>query len=525
MHRLVIALVTLIGLTGAFVVAAFLFLSGATTDRAAALAPANTVVYANVYLQPSAGQQMNLAELIGRLPGFADDASLDEKIDQVAQNLLGGTGIDYRTELEPWLGGQVAVAAWAGEDGSVEGGDVVLIAEVRDLDAAAGAVPNLLGEGADAFTTETHAGLELHVAEGGAYAFVDEMLVAGPSADALRQAIDAQGGSSLADRADFRATVEDLPEDHLASAFVDLAAIAEAGGGTELSGVSTAGVVLVAEREGLRVSGSAAFDAGEAAASARAAFALGTEPSSLVDWMPEATVAEVVVFGLRQSLEDAESMIGATPQGEDVAGFLSTARALAAFGLGIDLDADVLPLLDREVGIALSGFDGDLPSGQLLLRPSDPDATPGMLDHLAERLEAAGASREVETRDDLDGLEITVLALPDTGQVAYAVVDGIVILGFTTDDVAAAVDAHRSGRTLGADDGYRSTFEVAGARAGTEAYVDVPAAAALLGLDATLPDDARDILAQVGSFALTLPSRDDEIEFHAVLTVDERQPE
>ena len=44
MHRLVIALVTLLGLTGATVVGAYLFLSGASIDRAASLAPANTAV-------------------------------------------------------------------------------------------------------------------------------------------------------------------------------------------------------------------------------------------------------------------------------------------------------------------------------------------------------------------------------------------------------------------------------------------------------------------------------------------------
>jgi len=112
MHRLVIAVVTLIGLTGAaFLAAHFLFLAAAT-DRAAALAPANSALYVNVYLQPSTGQQMNLGGLIGRLPGFEDDASLDEKVDQVVQNLLSGTGIDYREQVKPWLGNQVALAAW-----------------------------------------------------------------------------------------------------------------------------------------------------------------------------------------------------------------------------------------------------------------------------------------------------------------------------------------------------------------------------------------------------------------------------
>lgn len=524
MHRLVIALVTLLGLAGATVVGAYLFLSGASSDRAASLAPANTAVYVNVYLQPSAGQQLNLAELVGRLPGFADDSSLDEKIDQVAQNLLGGTGIDYRTDLKPWLGGQVAIAAWPSAEGRIEDSSVVVIAEVRDPDAAATAVPGLIAEGAT-FATESYGGTELHVADAGAYAFVDDMLVAGPDADALRAAVDASDGSSLADRSDFRTTSADLPVDHLASAFVDVAAIGEATGDATLSGVSTAGFVLVAEQEGLRLSGSMPFDVEEAAPSARTSFALGTEPSSLVDWMPESTVAEVVVFGLRQSLEDAEAMLGATPDGQEVAGFLSTARALAAFGLGINLDTDVLPLLDREVGIALTGLDGELPSGQLLLRPSDGEAAAGMLDTLAARLAEAGATRETTTPDGGDGVEVTILTLPDTGSVAYAVVDGIVILGFSADDVAASIEAHRSGATLGADETYRSTFEVAGARAGTEAYADVGRLVELLGIDAELPADARDILGQIGSFALTLPSRDDEIAFHAVLTVDDRRPD
>jgi hypothetical protein len=40
-----------------------------------------------------------------------------------------------------------------------------------------------------------------------------------------------------------------------------------------------------------------------------------------------------------------------------------------------------------------------------------------------------------------------------------------------------------------------------------------------------LDDDARDILGQIGTFGLTAPSRDDQIEFHAVLTVEETQPD
>jgi len=123
------------------------------------------------------------------------------------------------------------------------------------------------------------------------------------------------------------------------------------------------------------------------------------------------------------------------------------------------------------------------------------------------------------TRDEIDGVEVITLAIPDVSEVAYAVVDEIVIMGLGRDDVAAAIEAHRSGRTLGASETYRQTFELAGTRAGTELFADIDALVGVLEADGELPDDARDILLQIGTFGLTMPSRDDQFEFHAVVTV------
>ena len=518
MHRLVIALVTLIGLVAAAFVAGYLFLFSASTDRAAALAPANSAFYVNVYLQPSTGQQMNLAGLIGRLPGFADEASLDEKVDQVVQNLLSDTGIDYRQQVKPWLGDQIAIVGWAGGEGAANA-PAAVIAEVTDPEAARTAIAEMLGEAGAELRAETYGGADLQVSDSGAYAFVGDMVVIGENAEAIHAVIDVHGGGeSLADRADFMATMEGLEPDHLASAFIDLAALTDATGlSDQVSGVSTAGAVLVAEPEGLRISASAPFDRDEATPSDAAGFALGGEPSSLVDWMPPDTIAEAVVFGLGQTLEDAEAALGVAPEGEEITSSLDTVRALAAFALGVDLDADILPLLDREVAVAVRGIEDGLPSGQILLRPSDPAAATDALERVGSALSGVGATRTTET---IGEVEVTIIALPDTGEVAWAEVDGIVILGFGAADVGAAIEAHSSGDSLGASERYTTTFEVAGARAGTEAYVDVGAVVDLLGDPLELPDDARDILLQVGTLGITAPSRDHQIEFHAVLTVD-----
>ena len=523
MQRLVIALVTLIGLTGAAVVAAYLFVFAAGTDRAARLAPADTAFYANVYLQPSAGQQMNLADLIGRFPGFADEASLDDKVDQLVQNILSETGIDYRGELKPWLGNQLALVVAPGEVDPVDAQPVV-IAEVKDRAAAEAALPQLAANDGASFTARPYEGVELQVSAGTTYAFVGEMVVIGPNEASVEAVVDVQNGAdALADRDDFARTMSDMPADHLAAAFIDLAALAaSAGAEGAVGGVSTAGAVLVAEPGGLRLSGSAPLASDEAAPSPSPGVALGSEPSGLVEWMPSDTIAEVVVFGLRQTLEEAEAALAESPEGEEAISTLDTFRALAAFGLGIDIDADLLPLLDREVAVALSGFDGELPSGQVLLRPEDPEAAAAALENVAERLTSLGAET---TTEEIGSATLTVVDLPDMGEVAFTESEGVIIIGLGVDDVAAALEAHGSDASLAQSDRYRATFDIAGTRAGNEGWVDVSALTALFG-DAIAPDgDARDILAQIGTFGFTAPSRDDQIEFHAVLTVDETRPD
>ena len=113
LRRLVIALTVFIGLVGATVVAGYLAIFAAGTDRAARAVPADANAYATVYLQPSTGQQLNLALLLGHVPGFADAANLDQKIHEIAARLLGQAGIDYEADVRPWIGNQLSVALWA----------------------------------------------------------------------------------------------------------------------------------------------------------------------------------------------------------------------------------------------------------------------------------------------------------------------------------------------------------------------------------------------------------------------------
>ena len=517
MHRAVIASVTFIGLVSVAVVAYVVFLAG-SADRAVTMAPPNTVLYANFYLQPSTGQQMNLSNLIGRLPGFADEAALDEKIDQVVQNLLGSAGIDYRADVKPWLGDQVAIAAWPTGPDPTQAATAV-IAETKDPEAASASIADLIAGEGTTVSSETYAGIEIQVTETTAYAVVDGMLVVGNGAEAIHEVIDTAGGpESLATQEPFVQAMDDLTDDNLASLYVDVAGLAEATGvAADLRGATTASAVLVAEEDGLLLSGSVPLSAAPAATGSIAPEP--AQPATLSGWMPERTLAEVTVFGLRGALEQGLAVADDVPEGEEVTSALDTVRALAAFAFGVDLDADVLPLLDGETAVAVGGISPDgTPSGQVLLRPSDPDAAADVLGRIADRIGASGGSASTET---VEGIDVTAISIPDTLDAAFGIVDGVVVIGLAPLDVAAVAEARADGFTLEGSSAYRRAFDVAGTRAGTEAWVDVGTIGGLLSLAVEIPDDARDILSGLGSFALTIPSGPDQIEFHAVLTVDE----
>jgi hypothetical protein len=519
MHRLVVALVTLLGLAAGSVAAGYLLFFSGSADRLAAMAPSTTAAYVSVYLQPSAGQQLNLAALIGRLPGFADSASLDEKVDQIITTILGESGIDYAADVKPWLGDQLAMAAWPSADDAAEPA-FALIADVKDLAAAEASLPTLLGGEGATPSTQAYRGTDITVAGMTAYAFLDDTVVIGQSAASVQAMVDvANGAASLGSRADFADAMSRLPADHLASAFMDLEALGRTAGEGEIDGLTTASAALVAEPDGLRLSGDAPIDLDVPPDGAPAG------RSQLPDWMPANALASVVLVDAAGILEASEPVLDGSEAGEEALGLLDTVRAIAAFGLGLDLDTDVLPLLNGEVGLAITDLAGEIPGAQLFLRPDDTSALAAQLETLASSLADAGASLD---SIEIDGTDITVLDVPEIGQVAYAVVDEVAVLALAPEEVADAVAARRSGSTLSQTDAYTQAFAVAGTHQGSEAFVDLGALIELGVADATgvtLDGDARDILTQLGALAITFPPRDDLIEFHAALTVNEPSAE
>ncbi|MEX1155928.1 MAG: hypothetical protein WED12_02080, partial [Chloroflexota bacterium] len=248
---------------------------------------------------------------------------------------------------------------------------------------------------------------------------------------------------------------------------------------------------------------------------ARAAFALGSEASSLADWMPAGARAEMILFGLQQTIAALEERITDSPAMQDAADALNQLRALAAIGLGINVDRDLLSLFDREVGIVVNGEDGQA-TVQLLLRPRDMAAASDSLDRMRDALEQRGSRI---TGSVADGVEVTTIGVPGIGQVAYALSGEVIVLAFEPDAVAAILEAHANGETLSRIDAYRDAFAVIGTHLGHEVWVDVAGSIEAAGEMLQIDDETRGILLRIGAFALSAPARDNHLEINAILTV------
>jgi hypothetical protein len=518
LRRLVIALTTLLSLVGATVIAAYLLVFAAGTDRAAGAVPADASAYVTAYLQPSTGQQLNLATMLGNVPGFEDAAGLDQKFHEISARFLGQAGIDYQADVRPWIGNQLSLAALAGDAPAAP--RLLLVAVVKDPAAAEAAVPRIaLGRGL-ADDPVTYQGTSIHVAPEASWALQDDLLLVASDRATLEQALDASAGrrASLSDDAAFNAAMRRLPADHLAAAYVDLSgAAATSGIEGGLPGYSTLSVALVAEAQGLRLEGSAPFADEAADDASRSAFARAGQVSSVAEWMPADTQLAAVVYDLGDLLDTAESGAELIPGGADVFSSLNRLKFLAALGLGIDFDEDVLPLLAGECGLAVVDPLSGAPRGQLVLRPPDPAAGEAALDRLRTALAGSGAA---VTEQPVGNVVVVSVQVPQVGELHWAVVPdaGVVIVGLTHDDVAAALST-ASGASLADNPRYPEAWRLAGARGGNELFVDIGALADASPDALGMTGDARDILLSISALGVTLPARDDMSQLRAALTV------
>jgi hypothetical protein len=224
---LVAAAVAVVGAAGAGFATGSMVGGGGTQPED--VLPATAVAFADLDLDPPAGQKLNIARLLGRLPEVKDEYGPEPDLRElVVRTALGGTPL-VDADLEQWMGDRLGVALVPDDtpDGVSGGVTAVLALQVSDADGAVDDLVRLLGPDRVAVSGD-------YVVVTGVGGVTEDLAAlssqeAGRStAPTARDVVAAAEGEALGDSETFTDAFSHL-EDGFATLYVDGDALADLG--------------------------------------------------------------------------------------------------------------------------------------------------------------------------------------------------------------------------------------------------------------------------------------------------------
>lgn len=436
-----IAVIGVVGILAVAIgVAVGSFLLGARSAAlggGASYVPASAPFYFEMRLEPSAAQDAELRELLGRFPPIEGVDLARPLYDQLTEKLdeeiaTPGGGISWAEDVATWFDGRVGVAlldlpaeSFATPTDPLAMPAVppmVLLLGVTDEEEAAAAIDRLLAAspGAVNFTDRTHAGTVIHVADGdmGAWALTDDQVLIAPTASDIETALDARasGATTLAEAAETTQLTDALPADWLAFGVYDMTDLVAAA--FDEAAAASPGMDAFRELfENQSLRGAIAITA----SGDRIAIETVTDPPTgplavtnadrgLSDEVP----ADVLVYsesggigaGFEAFIGPMKETFGAMP---GMAEQLETIEA----ALGTDLEQMLAWMGDGALAV---GWDGTLPYGGMVIVPTDVDEARRRLDQLATfaGLAALDATSGISVSErDVDGVSVTSIRWTD----------------------------------------------------------------------------------------------------------------
>lgn len=350
--------------------------------------PEGAAVFVKVSLRPSADQRGNLESSINRLPERRQ-AELVSKIENFIDDAVSETGLTYRKDVKPWIGGQLGFAVQppaAGEEPAV-----TALATVKDEGAAKKALAKAAATSEEPFAFE--------VTEGVAYV-----------GDSRGQIETFRSGSRrpLSGNSSYRRALSRVGKEGLLHVWVDAAQLAEVGFGQIPvpglgPGAATGGngaVVVRAEKEGIVVLGFQTQPPGTPR--------LGSGQPVLLEGSSAGLLASLsfLDFGTvaAQGLEGFRAFTGAAPgPGGKPAGPVDEAAA----ALGIEVERDLLSWMHGEFSVILGGITEEGPQAGVLIAVTDEAAADRTL-AAVPRLPKLFGEDGMEVRRHPQGFDIPV---------------------------------------------------------------------------------------------------------------------
>lgn len=531
----------------------------APDDQAIELVPADALAYVHLNIEGETDEAEAAAALGARTPLLTEQV-----IGQIAPMIIGGAGSapDFEKDIQPWFGGEIALAVVPGSTGTQS----VQLLEVDDEEAAR-EYEEAIAAGSP--EPEDYKGVELREDERGlASAIAGDFLVTG-SADGVRSLIDvstgAEGAESLA-ADDVASEARDaLPPEHFAQAYLSAEGIDGFLGQTDGALASLeplvdsgdsqgAAFALGADDSGYRLYSRSVLDPdrSEDAGGFFSAFE-PFEPALPAEIAPDA----LVYAGFGDADETVESLLGqATVRAPGIAsGFTDLVERLRR-DAGVDIADELVPALGGEGAIVIAprpspsdvGTDGisedDVPDE--LQSPDAPETIQGGRAEVPYLAFTAASVDEEATADALAGLQeelaksvdrtvadpvfreraigdvtAQVLQRSPTDVLAYAIADEMLVVADDTAPIERLSGDPDSG--LAGSEAYDAAIQGLADEPGLIAYLDLGGlvtVAERLGAGAegpftTFAEDLR----KLQTLALTVGAEDDVLAGDALLRV------
>ncbi len=485
------------------VVAVTLLTGQSAPSKVAGYAPAGSVVYGELRLDLPGDQRQQLGQFLSKFPGFADQSTLDLKIDDVLDRVVRAASDgrqDWTTKIKPWFGGELGVGIGAlPQAGDAEDAQALLILSVTDPDRARAWFDEIA---ADLSRTQTnHQNVPLTVfgegGKSGAMAIHDGTAMLIGDEVSVRAAIDTGGRSTLATEGPLRDALAAVEGEGLGYMFIDAERYASwledaAGSIPGMSAMPMAGLSAELMPDWILFRAQARADAlaFEAVMPHVEALSASGEnrPSVLAGQVPSSTVVFAEGHELGASIRQWIELARQDPEAADEIAALEQQAALLGGVDGlIGWMGDAALVVARE---------GDGIAGGVVIQPKDAAAAQRLLGVLRAGLSMVGAQQGVTVRDeDHNGTPITVYDLGEIGalgmlfggalppgadmpeghvELAVASTESVVVLASSPSFARAVLDAG-SGSSLADDGRYRDLIGRVGAENVGSSFLDVKA--------------------------------------------------
>jgi hypothetical protein len=306
----VLGTVALVGVPSA--VALFMAMSHGSADQLVRVVPANADIYTTVLLDPSLDQKRNLASFLEHFPKLRTQQDIQKNIDSSISDSLKGSGLDYKRDVQPWLGSQIAGVIRF--NGKADPGAVLLLRSTDDAAARTALEKTRTAPSSTGleWSTQDHGGVTLTVGHysgnstaRAVYAVFDHVVLLGSDTALADSVIDADQGrqANLGALQAYKDTLQHLPGDHLgvvyvnaASALATLKSVAGLDGANvpgyvsqALAGLEayrTVGLAVSAQSDAMALDSAILTDPSRLTADQRSALAAKGRPAAL-SWMPQ----------------------------------------------------------------------------------------------------------------------------------------------------------------------------------------------------------------------------------------------